>query len=296
MKLKMVVMIVFVLLMSTLDVVECVNLRESLVLSKSRMTPGQEMTQTVVQKRAEHAARAGETKPGDMETGETEEGHKVEIQNGDAVCALQDDVSLATVPGCDEEDQDDGEEDETIRIRFEIREHGTDHELSATEETTIKRYYRMNRAQLTLKLRLDNPGAVERNIVVLAFLEDKIVGFCQIVMLGYHDDERWYIWNLMRRKQYLQAQSNVQAIAKKVTAGRYGAGSTPADLRGVGSRLLTQAENLVRKEAGDGTKLNLDIKSKYSRTLQPYYTRHGYECTNCDLWFKQNVFHFHKIL
>ena len=175
-------------------------------------------------------------------------------------------------------------------IQFVVREQGTENAMTSDEISTVKRYYKMNRAQLTLRLNLQRKGEFKRNIFVLAMFEDKIVGFCQVVWYG----RDWYIWNLMRRRYYSQASSMRERVIKKLSKGRFG--GTPVNLRGVGAQLLEHAENLVRDEVEPGTKLKLDIKSKYSHVLRPYYEKHGYTCRDCDAWWHMNVYHFEKEL
>ena len=175
-------------------------------------------------------------------------------------------------------------------IQFVVREQGAENAMTSTEISAVKRYYKMNRAQLTLRLTLQPKDEIKRDVFFLAMYEDKIVGFCQVVLY----ERSWYIWNLMRRRRYLQASNTKEHAIKKLTKGRYG--GTPVNLRGVGGQLLQHAEDFVRGEVDPGTKLHLEIKSKYARVLQPYYEKYGYTCRDCDAWWHMNVFHFEKQL
>lgn len=241
---------------------------------RGKMMPGMEHAQMLQQKQEVFRQRVREVAFGCdgaewLDMGCEDEGDKDELTSSEIV----------------DESTQDGD------LHFVIRDQGSsENQLTPSEVGLVRRYYRMNRARLTLRLILNLKGTLTRNVFVLAVLEDKIVGFCQVVL----NEGRWYVWNLMRRRRYLQASSMKERVIKKLTKGHYG--GAPASIRGVGGRLLEHAESFVRKEAGSGTTLFLDIKSKFSRVLQPYYESLGYECTNCDLWFHFTVYHFEKVL
>ena len=45
-----------------------------------------------------------------------------------------------------------------------VREQGTENAMTSTEIAAVKRYYKMNRAQLTLRLTLEPKGEIKRDI------------------------------------------------------------------------------------------------------------------------------------
>ncbi len=176
-------------------------------------------------------------------------------------------------------------------LTFVIREQGTANALSKPEQKMVKRYWKMYKSRLTLKIvfKTDNEDYA-RNVFILASLPSgKIVGFTQLVMNKHSE---WWLFNLMRRHAYAEATTFKDKVKKKLTKGRFG--GTPLDLRGLGANLLTRAETFV-KQAG-ASQLQLAIKSKFSRILHPYYTRHGYKCTDCEAYWGPSVYHYLKNL